>query len=159
MNGNKPGTKYDAGKPILGAVPPNAEIAVGRVLAFGAATYARDNWRVLEDAQTRYMDAALRHLNAVRRGESQDSESGEHHLAHAACCVLFMLELALEEQDNNKEEFEPFVSVEDVPINRGDLVLQISAGSLGEKPYATLINQSDMRRLLEWGKACFMVGK
>ena len=96
MNGNKPGAKYDAGKPILGAIPPNAELAIGRVLAFGASKYARDNWRLVEDAQTRYMDAALRHLNAVRRGESLDSESGEHHLAHAACCVLFMLELALE---------------------------------------------------------------
>lgn len=106
MNGNKPGTKYDAGKPIIGAIPPNAELAVGRVLAFGAAKYARDNWRLVDNAQTRYMDAALRHLNAVRRGESQDSESGEHHLAHAACCVLFMLELALEEQDENRESFE-----------------------------------------------------
>ena len=96
MMENKPGTKHDVGKPILGAIPPNAELAVGRVLAFGTAKYARDNWRLVEDAQTRYMDAALRHLNAVRRGESLDSESGEHHLAHAACCVLFMLELALE---------------------------------------------------------------
>ena len=113
MNGNKPGTKHDAGKPILGAIPPNAELAVGRVLAFGAAKYARDNWRLVEDAQTRYMDAALRHLNAVRRGEGQDSESGEHHLAHAACCVLFMLELALEGQDAKQDSFEPFVSVED----------------------------------------------
>jgi len=98
-NGNKPGAKHDAGKPILGAIPPAAELAVGRVLAFGAQKYARDNWRLVEDAQTRYMDAALRHLNAVRRGEVLDEESGEHHLAHAACCVLFMLELALEETD------------------------------------------------------------
>ena len=103
-NGNKPGTKHDAGKPILGAIPPLAELAVGRVLSFGAQKYARDNWRVVEDAQTRYMDAALRHLNAVRRGEILDSESGEPHLAHAACCVLFMLDLmpdvisAIEEQ-------------------------------------------------------------
>lgn len=110
MNGNKPGTKHDAGKPILGAIPPNAELAIGRVLAFGATKYTRDNWRLVEDAHTRYMDAALRHLNAVRRGESLDSESGEHHLAHAACCVLFMLELALEEQDMTRENFEPFVS-------------------------------------------------
>lgn len=116
MNGNKPGTKYDAGKPILGAIPPNAELAVGRVLAFGAQKYARDNWRWVEDARTRYMDAALRHLNAVRRGESQDSESGEHHLAHAACCVLFMLELENKDKPLPPlESFEPFVSAEDAP--------------------------------------------
>jgi len=86
------GTKYDQGKPILGAVPPHAELAVGRVLTFGSNKYARGNWDKVEDHENRYMDAALRHLNAHRRGELTDSESGESHLAHAACCILFMLD-------------------------------------------------------------------
>lgn len=86
------GTKHDHGKPILGAVPPHAELAVGRVLTFGAKKYARGNWDKVEDHENRYMDAALRHLNAHRRGELTDSESGESHLAHAACCILFMLD-------------------------------------------------------------------
>lgn len=86
------GTKHDRGKPILGAVPPHAELAVGRVLTFGAEKYARGNWDKVEDHENRYMDAALRHLNAHRRGELTDSESGESHLAHAACCILFMLD-------------------------------------------------------------------
>lgn len=86
------GTKHDQGKPILGAVPPHAELAVGRVLTFGAEKYARGNWDKVEDHENRYMDAALRHLNAHRRGELVDSESGESHLAHAACCILFMLD-------------------------------------------------------------------
>ena len=86
------GTKHDHGKPILGAVPPHAELAVGRVLTFGAEKYARGNWDKVEDHENRYMDAALRHLNAHRRGELTDSESGESHLAHAACCILFMLD-------------------------------------------------------------------
>ena len=86
------GTKHDHGKPILGAVPPHAELAVGRVLTFGAEKYARGNWDKVEDHENRYMDAALRHLNAYRRGEITDGESGESHLAHAACCILFMLD-------------------------------------------------------------------
>ena len=86
------GTKHDHGKPILGAVPPHAELAVGRVLTFGSNKYARGNWDNVEDHENRYMDAALRHLNAHRRGEMTDSESGESHLAHAACCILFMLD-------------------------------------------------------------------
>lgn len=86
------GTKHDQGKPILGAVPPHAELAVGRVLTFGSNKYARGNWDKVEDHENRYMDAALRHLNAHRRGELTDSESGESHLAHAACCILFMLD-------------------------------------------------------------------
>ena len=86
------GTKHDHGKPILGAVPPHAELAVGRVLTFGTEKYARGNWDKVEDHENRYMDAALLHLNAHRRGELTDSESGESHLAHAACCILFMLD-------------------------------------------------------------------
>ncbi|MGL5729316.1 MAG: dATP/dGTP diphosphohydrolase domain-containing protein [Plesiomonas sp.] len=84
--------KHDTGKPLMGALPPNAELAVARVLTFGAEKYGRDNWRGLDDSDTRYMDAALRHINAVRRGETHDDESGEHHLAHAVCCLMFMLE-------------------------------------------------------------------
>lgn len=122
MNGNKPGTKHDAGKPILGAIPPAAELAVGRVLAFGAKKYARENWHLVDDAQTLYMDAALRHLNALRRGEVLDSESGEHHLAHVACCVLFMLELSLRETDlSPSEEYTPFTDDHGAPVFAKDI--------------------------------------
>lgn len=87
------GRKLDYGKVIMGAIPPDAELAVARVLTFGAEKYARDNWRKVPDMDVRYMDAALRHLNAYRRGESVDSESGESHLAHAACCIMFLLQV------------------------------------------------------------------
>lgn len=87
------GHKADHGKPIMGAIPPHAELAVARVLTFGAEKYARDGWQAVENAEVRYMDAALRHLNAHRRGELVDDESGESHLAHAACCILFMLDM------------------------------------------------------------------
>jgi hypothetical protein len=86
------GTKHDAGKPIFGAIPPFAELEVAKVMEFGCQKYSRGNWAVVDNLQERYMDAALRHLNAVRRGERLDDESGLSHLAHAACCVLFMLD-------------------------------------------------------------------
>lgn len=87
------GRKLDGGKVIMGAIPPDAELAVARVLTFGAEKYARDNWRKVPDMDVRYMDAALRHLNAYRRGEPADHESGESHLAHAACCIMFLLQI------------------------------------------------------------------
>jgi len=34
----------------------------------------------------------LRHLTAWWAGEDLDPESGLHHLAHAACCLMFLLE-------------------------------------------------------------------
>lgn len=91
------GSKFDTDKPMMGLIPPLAEEALARVLTFGAKKYAPDNWRKVEDKDRRYMDAMLRHLNAHRRGEKADPETGESHLAHAACCVMFMLEL--EEED------------------------------------------------------------
>lgn len=87
------GSKHDSGKPLVGAVPPNALLAVAKVLTFGAEKYGRDNWRQVENAETRYLDAALRHINAYQRGEAADPESGESHLAHAVCSLMFMLEL------------------------------------------------------------------
>lgn len=99
---HQPGAKADQGKPIMGAIPPHAELAVARVLTFGAEKYARDAWQAVENAEVRYMDAALRHLNAHRRGELVDDESGENHLAHAACCILFMLDMQEREGDKNE---------------------------------------------------------
>ena len=87
------GSKHDSGKPLMGAVPPNSLLAVAKVLTFGAEKYGRDNWRKVENAETRYLDAALRHINAYQRGEAADPESGESHLAHAVCSLMFMLEL------------------------------------------------------------------
>jgi hypothetical protein len=70
-----------------------------KVLEFGAKKYDVDNWQRVPQARTRYFDAAMRHLIAWREGESTDAESGLHHLAHAGCCVVFLLwfELTLAE--------------------------------------------------------------
>lgn len=88
--------KQDAGKVRLGLLPPRAVEAVGRVLTHGATKYAPGNWKRMDD-RTRYVDALLRHAFAYVRGEKRDPESGEHHLAHAVCCALYLVEL--EEED------------------------------------------------------------
>lgn len=89
------GVKMDSGKPMMSLIPPHAEKVVAEVLTFGAEKYAPDNWRKVPDAERRYLDAAMRHLNAYRSGDQLDDESGLHHLAHAACCMLFLLELSI----------------------------------------------------------------
>lgn len=88
------GIKYDSGKLLLGAIPPTAEAIIAEVLTFGAKKYSRDNWKLLDNLEERYMDAALRHINLHRRGELIDVESGLPHLAHAACCLMFLLEVS-----------------------------------------------------------------
>jgi len=85
------GEKRDDGKPRWDLLPwPEVGQVVG-VLTFGAAKYADDNWQKVPDARRRYFAAAMRHLTAWWEGERIDPESGRHHLAHATCCVLFLL--------------------------------------------------------------------
>jgi hypothetical protein len=87
------GQKHDQGKPMMGLIPPHAELVLAQVLTFGAQKYSPGNWRHVENARERYMDALLRHINAVRRGEVLDPESGLPHMGHAMCCISFLIEL------------------------------------------------------------------
>lgn len=95
------GQKFDDGKTHYNLVPPLAHEAHADVLTFGAKKYAPDNWRYVEDARNRYINAAFRHLHAHRKGELLDPESGLPHLAHAIASISFTLELELEEAIDN----------------------------------------------------------
>lgn len=86
------GRKFDGDKPMVSLLPPNALLATARVLTFGARKYSPDNWKYVAGAKRRYMDALGRHLLQYQSGEENDDESGESHLAHAACCLLFLLD-------------------------------------------------------------------
>ena len=87
------GKKNDAGKPRWRLLPWHAVQKVVDVLGFGAKKYGDDNWRKVDNAQDRYFDAALRHLVAWRNGEDLDPESGLPRLAHASCCILFLIDI------------------------------------------------------------------
>jgi len=85
------GRKFDQGKPDFTLLPWEALESVVRVLEFGLKKYDRDNWKHVSDAYNRYEAAGLRHRVARLKGELVDPESGELHLAHEACCLLFQL--------------------------------------------------------------------
>lgn len=91
------GIKYDGEKPKMHLLPPKAITEVAKVLTFGAQKYDEENWRKLDNLQARYSSGALRHIFAHLDGESLDPESGLSHLAHAICCLIFKLEIELEE--------------------------------------------------------------
>jgi hypothetical protein len=92
------GEKHDQGKARWDLLPFKALEEIVMVLTFGANKYEPDGWRKVPNAKPRYFAAAMRHMMAwLIRGEQRDPESGLHHLAHAACCLFFMLELSLEE--------------------------------------------------------------
>lgn len=86
--------KDDVQKPMMGLLPPKALLAISRVLTFGAAKYGPNNWHQVAN-RSRYYDALQRHLTQWWAGEDKDQDTGESHLAHAGCCLLFLLELEI----------------------------------------------------------------
>jgi hypothetical protein len=88
------GIKHDHMKRDFTLLPWDSVEEIVKVLEFGAAKYARDNWKNVE--ADRYVKAAFRHLVAYSQGEQNDKESGMPHLAHLGCCVLFLLSLEKE---------------------------------------------------------------
>jgi hypothetical protein len=83
--------KFDEGKLPLHLLSTEAMNQTAAVLAFGADKYAEHNWRK-GFAWSRPLAAAMRHITAFNAGEDKDPESGLSHLAHAACCIMFLLE-------------------------------------------------------------------
>ena len=98
------GIKYDSEKPKMNLLPPKAIVEISKVLTFGAAKYDAENWRKLDDLQNRYTAGALRHIFAHMDGEELDPETNLSHLAHAMCCLLFKLEIELENAKIEEEK-------------------------------------------------------
>lgn len=92
--------KHDQGKAeLFSHWIPEAHEVKSRVMSHGAAKYGADNFKNCTDPN-RYLDAAMRHLAAMRSNgnESTDEESGLLHVAHAATCLDMALYTILKTQ-------------------------------------------------------------
>jgi hypothetical protein len=96
----KLGIKFDNGADKLrwDLLPWREVEKVVKILTFGAMKYADNNWQYVPEREKRYFAAAMRHLVAWKQGEINDKESGENHLSHALCCILFLLWNDIEKQ-------------------------------------------------------------
>lgn len=84
------GVKHDQGKPRVDLLPFDALLAVTEVMEAGLGKYDARNWeRGMH--WSRPFASMMRHMWAWFQGQDQDPETGLSHLAHAACCVLFLL--------------------------------------------------------------------
>lgn len=99
---------------------PRAFRELTYVYEYGAKKYERGNYR-RGAPLTSYVDSALRHLFAYARGETNDRESGHHHLAH----TLWNFWIAL-----------------DLPAHRDDR-LPAAVNDGGEEPEDEEINDED----------------
>lgn len=84
------GMKFDDNKIRLELFSPWFIEEMGKVLTSGAHKYADHNWAKGIKA-SRLIGACLRHIFAYMRGEVNDPEWNYHHLAHAACCLMFLV--------------------------------------------------------------------
>ena len=85
------GMKFDSNKPRHSLLPKGAVNSVIDVLEFGAKKYSADNWQEVDNAEERYYNAAMRHIDLWWNGEKRDPETGIHHLAHAATNLFFLM--------------------------------------------------------------------
>lgn len=88
------GRKDDIGKDPWDLAPWDAFRSIVLVLGFGARKYAPRNWE-RGMAWSRLYAAVLRHLTAWWQGEKNDPETGHSHLAHAGCCICFLIAFEL----------------------------------------------------------------
>lgn len=84
------GVKYDTEKTRLELLPFEQIEQIAEVLTIGAKKYSDDNWKKVMP-RSRYIGASLRHIFSWIRGEKLDKETGKSHLAHAVCCLLFLM--------------------------------------------------------------------
>jgi hypothetical protein len=92
------GTKYDSGKPRMDLLVPEADELTARVLGFGSDKYGPYNW-MNGIAYSRLHAALRRHLGSWAKGEDRDPESGLPHLAHARCCLDFLIWMSINRED------------------------------------------------------------
>lgn len=84
--------KHDKDKTRWSLLPMEQLEEVVKVLMYNADKYDTFNWQkvVLADSD-RYVDELYRHMKDYVVGLKTDEESNLSHLAHAVCCILFLM--------------------------------------------------------------------
>lgn len=84
--------KNDLGKIRLELIEPEFIEGIGKIVTFGANKYAAHNWKNAKDEESieRIKGALLRHTLNYLKNEKIDLETGESHLYHIACNLMFL---------------------------------------------------------------------
>ena len=94
-----PGAKCDAGKPRVGLVLADFDLALNAVAivgTHGAEKYTDRGWLTVPNGIARYTDAMLRHWLAEQRGVQNPDWDDVTHAAQTAWNALARLQLILE---------------------------------------------------------------
>jgi Domain of unknown function (DUF5664) len=85
------GLRFNEGKLRWDLVDLDDLETMVRVLEYGAKKYTDHNWKKGGPSLTKdeILNSLQRHVNAMRRGERLDPESGLPHIAHILCNAMF----------------------------------------------------------------------
>ena len=92
------GKKDDQEKLRMDLLDSRWLFGVSKILTFGAKKYGEHNWR-RGLAYSRLFAAVQRHLWAFNNGEDNDEETGDSHLLHASCCLMFLYFMRIHRPD------------------------------------------------------------
>lgn len=99
--------KFDNEKLRVDLIPFRAMLKMVHVMQFGAMKYDERNWEA-GMGYHRLWRGAVSHLIKWFYGEDNDPETGLSHLAHAMCCISFLLEY-----EDTKPEFDDRPKIDD----------------------------------------------
>jgi len=92
ITNEKGGKKANSGKLQWLILPWTIFPAVIRVLMYGAKKYGKENWKLVDIKD--YEEAFMRHwFEYIQDFNKVDPDTGESHLAHAMCCLMFIMYL------------------------------------------------------------------
>ena len=108
------GLRFDAGKPRVDLLPPDALLELGKVYEYGAKKYAERNW---EEGMkwSKVLGPLLRHLFEWMLRIERDEESGQRHIAHVAWNALALLTYELRRVGEDDRPRVPAVG-QDLPL-------------------------------------------
>lgn len=107
------GLRYNSGKTRYDLVPLHLLRSTAKVLEMGEKKYHRWNWADGMPFSV-VIGCIKRHLAAIEQGEDLDPESGERHVGHIMCNMLFlehymnMIEMGVEGADKLDDRPEIF---------------------------------------------------
>lgn len=85
------GLRFNSGKTRHDLIPAYAQEQYGKVMTYGSTKYAERNWE-RGMAWSKVLASLERHLQAIKRGEDFDPETGLLHSAHIMCNAAFITE-------------------------------------------------------------------
>lgn len=154
------GRKFDEDKLRYDLIPVLAQEEVVKVITLGAKKYDPENWKNVPEGRRRYYAAAMRHMEAWRKGEKED-EIGTHHIANAISNLMFILEKELQGWEDVSENSakEVYESVDNTlpsglwyPDNSGEWIEYDGSGQPVEDFVLVEVMHTTERELKSYGK-------